>query len=111
MGEVRQRVVGAGYDFCLVLNDQRIVLGLLRGDALSKDSGVEAGGVMELGPKTIRPDKPAKTLLESPSSQGVKSWIVTTPHGVFRGVLLRTNAEAALSAPADIDAQARRGAG
>jgi hypothetical protein len=101
VGDVSQRVVGAGHDFCLVLNDQRIVLGLLRGDALSKDAGVEASDVMELGPKTIRPDKPVETLLESPSSQGVKSWIVTTSHGALRGVLLRTEAEAALSAPAE----------
>jgi hypothetical protein len=51
---------------------------------------------MELGPKTQRPDNPVEKLLQSRANQGVKSWIVTTSHGILLGVLLRADAERAL---------------
>jgi hypothetical protein len=40
---------------------------------------------------------PVRDLLESSASYGVKSWIVTTPHGVYLGVLTRDDAERALA--------------
>jgi CBS-domain-containing membrane protein len=72
------------------------VVGLLRGDALSKDADVRVGDVMKLGPKTIRPNNPVGKLLSSRANDGVKSWIVTTSHGRLLGLLLRSDAEAAL---------------
>jgi len=96
VGEVRERVLASGYDFCVVVNDERIVLGLLRGDALGKDEDVRADEVMELGPKTTPPSEPVEGLLEARSSQGVKNWLVTTSHGALLGVLSRTQAERAL---------------
>ncbi len=96
LADVRERVLGSGYDLCLVLNEHRIVLGRLRGDALSKDPAVRVDDVMELGPKTLRPDTPIEKLLQSRTNQGVKSWIVTTSHGVLLGVLVRSDAERAL---------------
>lgn len=50
---------------------------------------------MELGPRTIRPSNPVEKLLRKQSSYGVKSWIVTTAHGVLLGVLTRDDAERA----------------
>jgi CBS-domain-containing membrane protein len=96
-GDVRQRVLASGYDICVVLNEHRVVVGLLRGDALSKDPHAKVRDVMELGPKTQRPDNPIEKLLQSRGNQGVKSWIVTTSHGVLLGVLLRADAERALA--------------
>src|ERR671923_2387881 len=37
VGGIRQRVLESGYDLCLVLNEHRIVMGVLRGNALAKD--------------------------------------------------------------------------
>jgi hypothetical protein len=37
-------------------------------------------------------------LLASSASDGVKSWIVTTPHGVYLGLVTRDDAERALEA-------------
>jgi CBS domain-containing protein len=95
LGDVRGRVEESAYDFCVVLNDEGFVLGVLLGDALGKDAGLAVGEVMELGPRTIRPSKPIEELLAARSSEGVKSWIVTTSHGLLLGVLSRTDAERA----------------
>lgn len=100
VGDVRERVVATGHDLCLVLNEDRIVLGLLRGDALSKAATARVRDVMELGPKTVRPNHPVEELLQTRANQGVKCWIVTTSHGEFGGVLLRTDAERAFAAKA-----------
>ncbi len=96
VGEVRDRVLASGYDFCVVVNEERVILGLLRGDALSKDEKARADEVMELGPKTTPPSEPVEELLQARSSQGVKRFLVATSHGVFLGVLDRTEAERAV---------------
>jgi predicted transcriptional regulator len=96
IGEARDQVAAMGLEFCVVLGEQRIVAGLLRGDALAKSPDTPAEEVMELGPRTIRPSVPVETLLGKRSSQGVKSWLVTTSHGVLLGLLVRDEAERAL---------------
>jgi CBS domain-containing protein len=97
VGDVRERVLESGSDLCVVLNERRIVVGLLRGDALAKDEDAGAEEVMELGPKTTRPSSVVEELLGRRSSQGVKSWVVTTSHGVLLGQLTRDEAERALA--------------
>lgn len=97
LGDARERVVAAGYDLCPVVNEQRVVVGLLRGDALSKDPDARVGDVMELGPTTLRPSNPVDKLLQSRANDGVKTWLVTTSHGKLLGLLLRTDAETALT--------------
>jgi hypothetical protein len=79
-----------------VLGKDRVVAGRLAGDALLKDSAAAVTEVMELGPRTTRPSRPIEELLAKQSSFGVKTWIVTTSHGVYQGVLTRDEAEAAL---------------
>lgn len=96
VADVREQVVKSGFDLCIVVNEAEIVVGVLRGDALSKDQDARVADVMELGPKTIRPHSPAEKLLQARSNQGVKSWIVSTSHGRLLGLLVRTDAEAAL---------------
>ena len=94
--DVRERVTESGLDLCVVLNEERIVLGVLHGDALAKQDA-PAGDVLDRGPKTQRPNTPVKELLASSASYGVKSWVVTTPHGVFLGLVTRDDAERALA--------------
>jgi CBS domain-containing protein len=100
VGEVRDRVTSSGLDICVVLNDERVVLGVLRGDVLAKHPDAPVGDVLDRGPKTQRPNTPVKELLASSASYGVKSWVVTTPHGVFLGLVTRDDAERALEASA-----------
>jgi CBS-domain-containing membrane protein len=97
VGKLRERVASSGLDACVVLNDERIVLGVLRGDALTKEQEARAGDVLDRGPKTHRPNTPVEELLASRASYGVKRWIVTTPHGVYLGLVTRDDAERALA--------------
>ncbi len=96
VGEVRERVSKSGHDFCVVVNDEEVILGLLRGDTLGKDEGARACDVMELGPKTTPPSEPVEELLEARSSQGVKEFLVATSHGILLGGMSRDGAERAL---------------
>jgi predicted transcriptional regulator len=97
VGEVRERVLEDGSELCVVVNEERIVLGLLRGDALAKDEDARVDEVMELGPKTVRASTVVEELLQRRSSQGVKRWVVTTSHGKLLGQLLRDEAERAVA--------------
>jgi CBS-domain-containing membrane protein len=93
VGEVRERVRASGFDVCVVVNEQRIVVGALRLDALAKGPDDRVADVMELGPDTVRPNRPVEELLSSRSNQGFKHWVVTTSHGILLGLLLRVDAE------------------
>ena len=97
VGDLRERVTGSGFDLCVVLNEERVVLGAIRGDALAKNPDAAVGEVMDRGPKTQRPNTPVEDLLASSASYGVKSWIVTTPHGVYLGMFTRDEAERVLA--------------
>jgi predicted transcriptional regulator len=97
LAEAAELVSASEHDFCVVVNEEGIVAGVLRGDALAKDPEAHVEDVLELGPRTIRPSKPVEELLRKRSSQGVKSWIVTTAHGELLGVLRRADAERALA--------------
>ena len=97
VGEVRERILKKGHDFCVVVNEEQVVLGLLRGDTLVKDEEARACDVMELGPKTTPPSEPVEELLKARSSQGVKDFLVATSHGVLLGGMSRDGAERALA--------------
>jgi len=97
VGAVRERVLGKSHDFCVVVNEQDVILGLLRGDALAKDEDARACDVMELGPKTTPPSEPVAELLKARSSQGVKHFLVATSHGALLGALGRDRAERAVA--------------
>jgi CBS-domain-containing membrane protein len=101
---VSELASGGELDFCVVVNEERVVAGVLRGNALSKDPGSRVEDVMELGPRTIRPSQPVEKLLAKRSSQGVKSWIVTTAHGELLGVVARRDLELALEGVEQPDA-------
>jgi CBS domain-containing protein len=93
IADVRSRVQAAGWDVCVVVNTERIVLGLLRQAALTSASESVAEQVMERGPRTFRlnaePEK-AKTYMDR---QGVDSVLVTTTDGELVGLLKRQDLE------------------
>jgi predicted transcriptional regulator len=102
--EVSELASGGDPDFCVVVNEERVVAGVLRSNDLSKDSSSRVEDVMELGPRTIRPGQPVEKLLAKRSSHGVKSWIVTTAHGELLGVVARRDLERALEGVEQPDA-------
>lgn len=91
IGEVRTRVHAAGWDSCVVVNERRVVLGLLREDHLSGDAEASAESVMELGPSTSRPHAPLFELREYFAEHDVSSATITTSDGVLLGVLRRSD--------------------
>ena len=96
VGEIRQRVAAAGWDECLVVNEQRVVLGRLRGAALAASATTMAEDVMESGPTTTRPDEHLARLVPRLREKRVDRIIVTTPDGRLVGVTERETAERAL---------------
>lgn len=103
VGEIQNRVEAAGWDECLVVNEERVVLGRLRGTALAAPAGTIAEEVMESGPATIRPDNPLAQLVPRLQEKHVHRIIVTTPDGRLVGVVERVTAERTLAARQDLE--------
>jgi CBS domain-containing protein len=98
IGDVRERVEADGRETCVVVNDDRIVLGLLRKKALASDRERRAGEVMSPGPKTFRPDVTLQELLKSMRDHNIETnSLVTTLEGRLLGVISRADAEATLA--------------
>jgi Mg/Co/Ni transporter MgtE len=92
--EVRARLAPERYGFCLVLNEQRILLGRVRRSALDgADAAASAESLMEPGPSTVRFNTPARDLAQTLTSENRKTAIVTTPGGCLVGVFHREEAE------------------
>ena len=97
LGDVRDKTLDADQNVCVVVNDERIVLGRLRGDALRGDPGATVESVMESGPTTTRPDDPLEAITERLKDARVGSILVTTSDGRLVGILYRDDAERVLA--------------
>jgi Mg/Co/Ni transporter MgtE len=96
IGDVRART--AGWDTCVVVNPERIVLGLLRKKELEADPTTTAGQVMRLGPSTFRPNMTLPDLLQSMRDHDIQTnSLVTTLDGRLLGVISRADAEATMA--------------
>jgi CBS domain-containing protein len=91
MSEVRLRVRTLGWDTCVVLNDERVVLGRIGRKALAADDDVTAEAAMTPGPSTIRPSIGTDALLERMQSRNLTSYLVTTPDGRLVGLVRRSD--------------------
>jgi predicted transcriptional regulator len=85
------RVRAAGWDACVVVNKDRVVLGLLREKELSSDPGATVERVMRSGPTTFRPDVPVGKM--AGRMRGARTVLVTTSDGRLVGLLYRGDAE------------------
>jgi len=93
VGEVHGRVRETGWDRCVVVNEERVVLGLLREKELAPDPEATAEEVMRSGPTTVRPDTPTGKMAERMRERGTVSVLVTTPDGELVGLMYRDDAE------------------
>ena len=93
VGKLHGRIRGTGWDRCVVVNEERIVLGLLRGKDLASDPEATAEEAMRPGPTTVRPDTPAGKMAERMRKRGTASVVVTTPDGELVGLMYRDDAE------------------
>jgi CBS domain-containing protein len=86
---VRARVRASGWDQCIVVNDQRIVLGRLGRKALAADDRRTVEEAMSAGPSTVRPDTPLAELEQRLERKNLRSALVTTNEGRLVGLIRR----------------------
>lgn len=91
VGESARAMEQSGDTFCLVLNNEGVVLGRLRQKHRDATSDDRVEQVMETGPTTVRPNEPAKELLERMERRKVPAVVVTTNKGVLIGVARPTD--------------------
>jgi CBS domain-containing protein len=92
IGQVRKRVRAAGWDACVVVNDGRVVLGLLRAEELRRGQDEPIEQVMRPGPSTFRPHVPIEELAHLMIHHDLPSSPVTTSDGRLVGLLRREDA-------------------
>ncbi|HXM52843.1 MAG TPA: CBS domain-containing protein [Candidatus Binatus sp.] len=105
--DIRRRT--AGWDTCVVVTPERVVLGLLRKKELEGDPNATAEQVMRPGPKTFRPNVTLEELLKSMRDHDIQTnSLVTTGEGKLLGVISRADAEATLAHEAAAETRADR---
>jgi len=91
---VRARLGDSRYGYCIVLDENQVVLGRVRRSSLSSAAAdARAEELMEPGPSTVRFNKPVVELLERLRRNNLATMIVTTPAGRLLGVFHREDAE------------------
>jgi CBS domain-containing protein len=97
VGDVRKRIEGTGWNACVVVNTEKVVLGLLRSKQLAGGDDERVEDVMRPGPGTFRPNVPIDEMARYMIEHDLESAPVTTPDGKLVGMLRRRDAaEAAL---------------
>ena len=93
---VSQRLKGAGFRYCPVVNENNIVLGLFRikSSTIDHDRTVEAA--MEAGPTTFRASASVEQAAAYLSKNNLSEVLVTTSDGKLLGVVTRQMAEHAV---------------
>ena len=97
LGDSSERIRVAGKNACIVIDDRHVVLGRVRGRALSGDPNATIEEVMRSGPSTIRADIPLDTIVKTLRDGNVSSTLVTDPEGRLIGALYLEDAERKLA--------------
>lgn len=101
LGDVRDRARQSGLEIAVVVDRERIVLGLLRSKELEKDSTLTVEHAMRPGPSTFRPYVSIKEMADHMVEHRLESAPITTSDGKLVGVLLKADAiRLAAGAPA-----------
>jgi len=89
LGAVRDRVRGLGWDATVVVNEERIVFGLLRAKELAGDGEKLISQAMRPGPSTFRPYVLAEEMAHHMVDHNLESSPITTSDGRLVGLLLQ----------------------
>ena len=87
LGDVRDRAVTAGWDACVVVSENRVVLGLLRAKELQADPDLLVERVMRPGPSTYRPFVSVEEMRHTMIDRSLESSPVTTSDGKLVGLV------------------------
>jgi rhodanese-related sulfurtransferase len=77
-------------DICVVVNDRGIVMGLIHGDAWEQDPLKQVMEVMDLAPRTFRPDQDPENAMKEMKKEDLEHALVTTSDGELLGFIQRT---------------------
>ena len=86
---VRERAAAAGWDACVVVNDEHVVLGLLRAAELRKGNEDPVKRVMRPGPSTFRPHMSLDDIAKFLVAHDLPNAPITTSDGKLVGLLRR----------------------
>jgi predicted transcriptional regulator len=87
LGDVRNRVIAAGWDACVVVSQKRVVLGLLRAKELDADPELPVEQVMRPGPSTYRPFVSVAEMRRTMIDRHLENSPVTTSDGRLVGLV------------------------
>ena len=97
LGDIHSRTFESGWEECIVIDCQRIVVGRLRNKDWGTNRSHPAEAVMESGLTTVRSDGLLQPLVERMVAHGTTMIIVTTPQGQLLGALRRSDAQRLLT--------------
>ncbi len=89
LGAVRERVKAAGWDAAVVVNEQRVVLGLLRSKELAGHADLRIEQAMRPAPSTCRPFVSLHEMAHFMVEHSSENAPITTSDGRLVGLLLQ----------------------
>lgn len=89
--------MGDGWDLCVVVNRENVVLGRIRRNQTGGDPNARVGDVMEIGPTTTRASTRLEKIAERLQGARTDHVLVTEPEGRLLGVLYEADARAMLA--------------
>jgi CBS domain-containing protein len=92
LGDVSERVKAAGWDAAVVVDEDRVVLGLLRSKELAKDADLRIEDAMRPGPSTSRPYVSLHEMAHHMEEHNLDNAPVTTSDGKLVGLLYKVDA-------------------
>ena len=92
VGDVRERARQVGIDAAVVVNEERIVLGLLRSKELNSAADETIERVMRPGPSTFRPFVSLHEMAHYMVDHKLENSPITTSDGRLVGLLLQADA-------------------
>lgn len=87
VGDLQERVRAAGRDVCVVVDAERIVLGIVDAEALGGDPATVVESIMKPDPVTFRPHLRTGEIPDYVRERRVRHVLVTTSDGVLIGLL------------------------
>jgi CBS domain-containing protein len=92
LGSVRERVRQQGWDAVVVVNEERVVMWLLRSKELDSDSDLLIEQAMRPGPSVFRPFVRMEEMAHFMVEHNLESAPITTSDGRLVGLLLQRDA-------------------
>ena len=87
LGDIRDRAREQGWDAAVVINSERVVLGLLRAKELDLDPDQQVSQAMRPGPSTFRPYVLADEMATYIRDHELENVVITTSDGRLVGLL------------------------